>query len=144
MARYRNKKKPPTLPDGCGYQGHEFGAQYLDSQCFGGRLYDMDNGDGDLIFEPDEYLHCPNCRMEEWLENQQEHIGSRIRHLEKSSLPHWHRVCRFVLKTNHDEAIRLLTGRFRVVKYVEFNEADYCFIDREWTFDADAIEFPPQ
>lgn len=65
------------LPAGCGYQGREFGAQYLDSECFGGRLYDMDNCDNDgNIFEPAEYIPCPNCNHAEalkgWLEEAEE------------------------------------------------------------------------
>lgn len=35
----------PQLPDGCGYEGSDFGASYPDSKCFGGRLYDLDNCD---------------------------------------------------------------------------------------------------
>ena len=48
---------------GCGYQGYEFGAgSYPDSECFGGRLYDMDNCDGDgNLFEPGEWIPCPMC-----------------------------------------------------------------------------------
>lgn len=55
--------EPHMLPDGCGYQGYEFGAgRYPDSQCFGGRLYDMDNCDGQgMIYEPGEYFPCPMC-----------------------------------------------------------------------------------
>lgn len=51
------------LPDGCGYQGYEFGAgSYPDSQCFGGRLYDMDNCDEPgTVNEPSEYIPCPIC-----------------------------------------------------------------------------------
>ena len=51
------------LPDGCGYQGYEFGAaNYPDSICYGGRLWDADNcnSDGNL-FEPGEYIPCPMC-----------------------------------------------------------------------------------
>lgn len=50
------------LPAGCGYQGYEFGASYPDSECFGGRLYDMDNCDGDgNVYEPAEHIPCPMC-----------------------------------------------------------------------------------
>lgn len=56
------------LPQGCGYQGREFGAQYLDSECFGGRLYDMDNCDNEgNIYEPAEYIPCPKCNLKECL-----------------------------------------------------------------------------
>ena len=52
------------LPDGCGYQGYEFGAgRYPDSQCFGGRLYDMDNCDEPgTVNEPMDYTPCPICK----------------------------------------------------------------------------------
>lgn len=55
--------EPHMLPSGCGYQGYEFGAgRYPDSQCFGGRLYDMDDCDGEgMIYEPGEYVPCPMC-----------------------------------------------------------------------------------
>lgn len=53
----------PMLPEGCGYQGYEFGAGwYPDSQCFGGVLYDMDNCDNaGMIFEPGVFIPCPMC-----------------------------------------------------------------------------------
>lgn len=128
----------PTLPKGCGYKGHEFGANYLDSECFGGQLYDMDNcDDNGLLYEPCEYLPCPNCRMEEWLESMVEHIGSGLDGGVKSSLPAWKTICRYALKTNRDEAMRLLTEKFNVVTYVEENEAGDDFIERQFTFDVE-------
>jgi hypothetical protein len=59
------RKKPgqPMLPEGCGYQGYEFGASYPDSICFGGRLYDADNCDSNgNYYEPTEHIPCPMCR----------------------------------------------------------------------------------
>jgi hypothetical protein len=59
----------PELPEGCGYQGYEFGAAYPDSQCFGGKLYDMDNCDGNgLIYEPTEEIPCPMCHPNKAIE----------------------------------------------------------------------------
>lgn len=56
------KNKIPQLPEGCGYQGYEFGAAYPDSICFGGRLYDADNCDNDGNYhEPSEDVPCPMC-----------------------------------------------------------------------------------
>lgn len=54
----------PTLPEGCGYQGYEFGAgRYPDSICCGGRLYDADNCDNaGNLFEPAEEIPCPMCQ----------------------------------------------------------------------------------
>jgi hypothetical protein len=55
------------LHAGCGYQGYEFGAgRYPDSQCFGGRLYDMDNCDDDgNLYAPMDDIPCPICRRRE-------------------------------------------------------------------------------
>jgi len=53
------------LPKGCGYMGHDFGAPYLDSECFGGQLYDLDDGENGLINEPEEYIPCPACNVVE-------------------------------------------------------------------------------
>lgn len=128
----------PQLPAGCGYMGHEFGAPYLDSACFGGRLYDMDDGDGDLINEPDEYLPCPNCNMESWFEDRVEDVGGSIHGNEKSSLPMWKRICRFALKTNREEALRLLNGTFKNVTYLV--EVDDDMEDRQWTFNEAELE----
>lgn len=59
-----------TLPEGCGYQGYEFGAgSYPDSICFGGKLYDADNGyhaeGGFMYYDPSEEIPCPMCREKE-------------------------------------------------------------------------------
>lgn len=51
------------LPEGCGYQGYEFGAPYPDSICFGGKLYDADNCDNNgNYYDPVEEIPCPMCR----------------------------------------------------------------------------------
>ncbi len=57
----------PPLPKGCGYMGHDFGATYIDSECYGGRLYDLDNGESGILFEPLVFIACPDCNHEEWL-----------------------------------------------------------------------------
>jgi hypothetical protein len=52
----------PQLPEGCGYQGYEFGARYPDSICFGGRLYDADDCDNaGNYYDPGEVIPCPMC-----------------------------------------------------------------------------------
>lgn len=64
MTPQNETKREPRkeLPEGCGYQGYEFGASYPDSICFGGRLYDADNCDGrGNYFEPEENIPCPMC-----------------------------------------------------------------------------------
>lgn len=64
-------KETEQLPAGCGYIGHDFGASYPDSQCFGGRLYDLDNSDAPgALNEPPRYINCPQCQHEAWLEDQ--------------------------------------------------------------------------
>lgn len=61
------ENKIPQLPEGCGYQGYEFGAgRYPDSICFGGRLYDADDCDGEgNYYEPSEDVPCPMCKPHE-------------------------------------------------------------------------------
>lgn len=130
----KRKKKTPTLPDGCGYMGYEFGASYLDSQCFGGQLYDLDNCDGSLLYEPIEYFHCPHCRTEAWLEREAEMIGEGVCGRDKSSLPQWKAACRFILETNRDAALPLLNGKFKTVTYLEENADGTDLIDKQWTF----------
>jgi hypothetical protein len=50
------------LPEGCGYQGYEFGASYPDSMCCGGKLYDCDMSDNDgNLYDPGEDIPCPMC-----------------------------------------------------------------------------------
>jgi hypothetical protein len=55
--------KPSQLPQGCGYQGYEFGAgSYPDSLCCGGKLYDADDCDDDKnLYQPTEHIPCPIC-----------------------------------------------------------------------------------
>lgn len=65
----------PQLTAGCGYTGHDFGAPYPDSECFGGRLYDMDNCDEEgNLYEPGDYIPCPDCCHEEWRDTFKEQI----------------------------------------------------------------------
>lgn len=49
----------------CDYQGYEFGANYPDSVCIDGRLYDADNCDNDgNLYQPEEDIPCPVCRKD--------------------------------------------------------------------------------
>lgn len=51
----------------CSYQGHEFGAHYLDSVCISGYLWDADSGDADCLTIGGE-IPCPECNHKEWLQ----------------------------------------------------------------------------
>ena len=56
---------------GCSYQGYDFGANYPDSDCVDGYLWDMDSGDADG--DGWAYTHggedpCPWCNHAEWME----------------------------------------------------------------------------
>lgn len=54
---------------GCDYQGHEFGASYLDSVCIDGWLWDADSCDepGGPLFEGGE-IPCPRCNTAAFLD----------------------------------------------------------------------------
>lgn len=71
----------PMLPDGCGYQGYEFGASYPDSICFGGRLYDADAYDDGMYRELGEYVPCPMChyyKAIDWWKNRNRATGMNV------------------------------------------------------------------
>ena len=60
---------------GCDYMGHEFGASYFDSCCIDGQLYDLDSCDSDgNLFEPLEFMPCPQCNHEAWVESKKENL----------------------------------------------------------------------
>lgn len=51
----------------CQYQGFEFGANYPDSVCVDGQLFDADNCDGEgNLYEPMEEIPCPICKPKEY------------------------------------------------------------------------------
>jgi len=52
----------------CDYQGKEFGANYLDSVCIDGFLWDADSCDepGGPLYSGGD-IPCPQCNHEEWL-----------------------------------------------------------------------------
>lgn len=76
------------MSDGCGYQGYEFGAGYLDSQCFGGWLQDMDS---DYDSRESDYKPCPQCRQVEAMDYYRDQLRITIRR--RSSVKDaWHLV----------------------------------------------------
>lgn len=52
----------------CDYQGHEFGAQYPDSVCIDGQLWDADKCDDEGNFYGEGEWPCPNCNRAGWRE----------------------------------------------------------------------------
>jgi hypothetical protein len=59
----------------CGYQGYEFGGNYLDSICIEGYLWDADSGDGNVLTSGGD-IPCPKCNREAWLAYHREDILS--------------------------------------------------------------------
>lgn len=62
---------------GCDYQGYEFGANYPDSVCIDGYLWDADSGgateDGwEYTFGGE--IPCPNCNALEWRAQYKEEV----------------------------------------------------------------------
>ena len=53
----------------CNYQGHEFGANYLDSVCIDGFLWDADSGDSEGLSVGGD-IPCPKCNHDKWVEYQ--------------------------------------------------------------------------
>lgn len=59
----------------CNYQGHEFGAHYPDSVCIDGRLFDADRCDDEgNLYEPMDWIACPQCNHAQWLADQRDEI----------------------------------------------------------------------
>ena len=61
----------------CDYEGHDFGANYIDSYCIDGYLWDFDSCDepgGPLLAGGD--LLCPKCNTLEYLEHAKEEAES--------------------------------------------------------------------
>jgi ribosome modulation factor len=67
-------KETVTLSDdaiGCGYQGYEFGAHYLDSVCIDGYLWDADSGEAGeegWLYSIGGDTPCPHCNHASWAE----------------------------------------------------------------------------
>lgn len=69
------KKRIGEMSEVCTYQGNEFGASYPDSICIGGQLFDADNCDSEgNLYEPLEYIPCPQCNHAQWLESHEESV----------------------------------------------------------------------
>jgi hypothetical protein len=60
----------------CDYQGYEFGANYPDSVCIDGYLWDADSCDepGGKTLRVGGELPCPECNHDAWLEYQKDEV----------------------------------------------------------------------
>ena len=59
----------------CNYTGSDFGATYHDSVCIGGQLYNADDCDSKgNLYEPVEFVPCPKCNHDEWLERFRDNV----------------------------------------------------------------------
>jgi hypothetical protein len=76
-------------PQGCGYQGYEYGAAYPDSLCVGGMLFDADDCDGHgNLYEPAELIPCPMCHprlAKRWHTNRNQNSGVPLRQAERGA-----------------------------------------------------------
>ena len=76
-------------PQGCGYQGYEYGAAYPDSLCLGGMLFDADNCDNDgNLYEPTESIPCPMCHpilAQRWHTNRNQNSGVTKKQAERDA-----------------------------------------------------------
>ncbi len=59
----------------CDYQGYEFGANYLDSICIDGFLWDADSGNPGEPLEHGGELSCPQCNHDTWLRDIAESVS---------------------------------------------------------------------
>jgi hypothetical protein len=62
----------------CEYQGHDFGATYLDSVCIDGYLWDADSGEAAAegwMYDSGGDIPCPECNHIEWLERFKEEVA---------------------------------------------------------------------
>lgn len=60
----------PSPRDSCNYQGFEFGANYPDSVCVEGYLWDADSGysqDDGWVYTSGGDIPCPGCNERTWL-----------------------------------------------------------------------------
>ena len=67
-----SEEKPPAAPQACPVQMpvSYFGANYQDSQCIDGYLWDEDSGEGDGLLYNGGDIPCPFCKPTEHTEYQ--------------------------------------------------------------------------
>lgn len=74
---------------GCGYQGYEFGAGYLDSLCQGGWLQDMDSEHDSREVD---YKPCPQCCQIQAMDYYHEQMRTEWRPKKSPVWAAWHLV----------------------------------------------------
>lgn len=71
----------------CNYEGKDFGANYQDSQCINGKLFDLDNCDENgNLYDNDDYMPCPKCQTWGYVNqhfDEGEYLIPRMAHLIK-------------------------------------------------------------
>lgn len=87
-----NEEKPPATPQACPVQMpvSYFGANYQDSQCIDGYLWDLDSGDGDGLLYNGGNIPCPFCKAEEHTEYQVNDSGKAICKVCRNDLSQMH------------------------------------------------------
>lgn len=71
--------KVSSAHDSCDYQGYEFGANYPDSVCVDGFLWDADSGysqDDGWVYTSGGDIPCPQCNPRAWRQWAKEDVFS--------------------------------------------------------------------
>jgi len=100
---------------GCGYQGYEFGARYMDSQCFGGWLQDMDS---EYDSRDSDYKPCPQCRQLEAMDYYRDQLRVEYRPHRSNVADAWH----LVMDIRRNRGLRSISLR-RYRRHVEIANA---------------------
>lgn len=86
------------MSNGCDYQGCEFGANYLDSVCIDGYLWDADSGESGAdgwVYDHGGEIPCPKCNHDCWLLDMGENVlddgfqdGYEVKGVDTCPFPH--------------------------------------------------------
>jgi hypothetical protein len=66
----------PKRKRSCGYEGSDFGANYPDSVCIDGYLWDADVCDGGGMLTGGPQMPCPQCQPNDYIRYNQDSIES--------------------------------------------------------------------
>jgi hypothetical protein len=85
----------------CPYQGYEFGANYLDSVCIGGKLWDADSGHGTdegWMYDSGGEKPCPLCRFKlavaELAKEMRDEFYNKYKRSTRNPKWHFNEACR--------------------------------------------------